>query len=230
MSVVCLIISCLDVAECENWKERLIFGSYAFCNGLFRVGSIVMILILFRYFTLGLLPLVFLASITAIMRYDPKGRKNYSFLATFLVGCFLPVAVSSEPHKAQYPQNEKSSHHTTNQNRMCMSGKISLLILPIILLFDLILLLVLDFNKEFRLGSRLILGVDDVKNISIIVLYSFFLPTGVAAILSAYILSTRSTRKEVLVVLGVLSTSVLALSIFSPINVSQGNFNSDLNS
>ena len=160
MGVVCLIISCLDVAECENWKERLIFGSYAFCNGLFRVGSIVMILILFRYFTLGLLPLVFLASITAIMRYDPKGRKNYSSLTTFLVGCFLPVAVSSEPHKAQYPQNEKSSHHTTNQNRMCMSGKISLLILPIILLFDLILLLVLDFNKEFRLDSRLILGVD----------------------------------------------------------------------
>ena len=143
------------------------------------------------------------------MRYDPKGRKNFSSLTTFLVGFFLPVAVSSEPHKAQYPQNEKAGRHTTNQNRMCMSGKISLFTLPIILLFDLILLLVLVFNKGFRLDSRLILGVDDADSQETSVFYK---DTNMAKAQASsgknYINERRLQRKYLVILLSLITLSL----------------------
>ena len=224
MSVLSFVISSLDVAECDNWKDKFAFASYAFCNGLFRVGSFVMLLTLFRDYTLyGLIPSLCFASITAIMRYDPDGRKNFSSLTTFLVGLFLPLAVSAEPQKAQYLQTEEvDNEKSTTENRMSISGRISLITSPIILLFDLVLFLFLVFIKCFRVNCGLILGVDDTKEVAIKVLYSFLLPSGMAAIMAAYILSKRSTRKTVLLVLGILSATVLSLSIFTPIYILEG--------
>ena len=90
MSVLSLIISSLDVAECANWKDNFVFGSYAFCNGLFRIGSMVILITLFRFWTLRvLIPCLFFASLTAIIRLDPDGRKNFSTLTTFLVGYLI---------------------------------------------------------------------------------------------------------------------------------------------
>ena len=224
MSVLSLIISSLDVAECRNWKERAAFGSYAFCNGLFRIGSLVILLTLFWFWTLiGLLPLLCFASITAIMRFDPDGRNHFSALTTFLVALFLPVAVSAEPQKAQYPQQEEVENERIIKNRMSVSGKISLFTLPIILVFDVILFLLL-FSDKLKLDCSLVLGVDDAKNISITVLYLFIIPIGVAAMLSGYILSTRSTRKTTLAALATISIAVLALSVYAPVHVFKGNF------
>ena len=183
-----------------------------------------MLLTLFRSYTLyGLIPSLCFASITAIMRYDPDGRKNFSALTTFLVGLFLPVAVSAEPQKAQYLQKEEvDNEKNTTENRMSISGRVSLFTSPVILLFDLVLFLFLLFIKGFRVNCGLILGVDDTKEVAIKVLYSFLLPSGMAAIMAAYILSKRSTRKTVLLVLGILSATVLSLSIFTPIYILEG--------
>ena len=223
MSVLSLIVSSLDVAECKNWKENVVFGAYAFCNGLFRIGSFILLLALFRTVTLyAMLPCLLFASITAIMRFDSNGRKNFSALTTFLVGLFLPVAVSAEPQKAQYPQKDKVGDEVTD-NRMHISGKISLFTLPIILLFDVCLLFLLAFKRDRKLSCELALGVDASKEISIKVLYTFLVPSGIAAIISAYILSMRSTRKIVLLVLGILSTIVLSLAVFTPVYVLHGN-------
>ena len=224
MSVLSLIISSLDVAECTNWKDRFVFGSYAFCNGLFRIGSIVMLIALFRFWTLRIfIPCLFFASLTAIIKIDPDDRKNFSALTTFLVGLFLPVAVSAEPQKAQYVRKLETDYEKTIENRMFISGRISLFTSPIILLFDLALFLLLFFKKGFRVNSELVWDVNDTKEIAIKVLYLFLLPSGLAAITSSYILSTRSTRKTVPLVLGMLSTAVLLLGIVTPVHVWPGN-------
>ena len=222
MSVLSLSVSSLDVAECSNLKENIVFGSYAFCNGLFRIGSLIMLLVLFQTYTLYLLlPSLFLASIIAIIRFDKTGRKNFSALTTFLVGLFLPVAVSAEPQKAQYPKKDED-RDAVGKDRMHISGIMSLFTLPIILLFDVVLLLLLVFKRDFKLNHQLVLGEDASKDFSIKVLYSFLIPSGIAAIISAYILSMRSTRKRVLIALGILSTIVLSLAIFTPAYVLPG--------
>ena len=226
MSLLSIIISSMDVSESKNWKENIVFASYAFCNGFFRVGSMIILLALFRDYTLlGLFPCLAVASTIAISRFDPVGRKNFSSLTTFLVGLFLPVAVSAEPQKAQYPQRAKASENQmiveTNENRMSISGKISLFTLPIIFLFDLILLSLLLFTN-FKLPRGLILGMDETKDVAINILQSFLLPTGIAAILSAYILSRGSTRKANLFFLVLLSTVVLLLAVFTPVHVLKG--------
>ena len=218
----------MDVAESKNWKENIVFASYAFCNGFFRVGSMIILLALFRFYTLlGMFPCLALASTIAISRFDPVGRKNFSSLTTFLVGLFLPVAVSAEPQKAQYPEGAEASKNRisvrTNKNRMSISGKISLFTLPIIFMFDLTLLFLLLFTT-FKLPCGLTLGVDKTKEAAINILQFFLLPIGIAAILSAYILSKGSTRKANLFFLGVLSTVVLSLAVFTPIHVLKGIF------
>ena len=228
MSVLSIIMSSMDVAESKNWRENIAYASYAFCNGFFRVGSMIMLLALFRDYTLfGLFPCLAVASMLAISRFDPVGRKNFSSLTTSLVGLFLPVAVSAEPQKVQYPQRaEASEHHIsvkTNENRMSISGKISLFTLPIISLFDLILLFLLLFTA-FKLPCGLILGVDKTKELAINILQSFLLPSGIAAIMSAYILSRGSTRKANLFFLGLLSIAVLSLAVFTPVHVLRGIF------
>ena len=232
MSVLSFIISSLDVAECDNWKDKFVYGSYAFCNGLFRIGSIVMLLTLFRFYTLRVfIPCLFFASITAIIRFDRGGRDNFSSLTTFLVGLFLPVAVSAEPQKAQYLQEEENYDKEITEKRKSISGKISLLTSPVILLFDLVLFLKLIFMESFRIHCGLVSGVNDTKKVAIKVLYLFLLPSGVASIASACVLSTLSRqektkvyRKRVLLVLGILSTIVLSLGVFTPIYIWQGNY------
>ena len=223
MSVLSLITSSLDVAECSNWKENIVFGAYGFCNGLFRILSLIILLVLFRTYTICfLLPCLIFASMTATIRFDKERRKNFSLLTTFLVGMFLPVAVSAEPHKAQYPIKGEVRDVVTDK-RMHISGKISMFTLPIILLFDLILLLMLVFNSSFKLSCELAVVATTAREVSIKLLYLFLLPSGVAAFMSAYILSTRPTRKCVLLVLGILSTLVLSLAVFTPIHIWQGN-------
>ena len=184
-----------------------------------------MLITLFRFWTLRvLIPCLFFASLTAIIRFDPDGQKNFSTLTTFLVGLFLPVAVSAEPQKAQYVRKHEIDDEKTIENRMFISGRISLFTSPIILLFDLALLLLLFFKKGFRVNSELVWDVNDTKEIAIKVLYLFLLPSGLAAITSSYILSTRSTRKTVLLVLTMLSTAILLLGIVTPVHVWPGNY------
>ena len=91
--------------------------------------------------------MAFFASLTAIIRFDPDGRKNFSALTTLLVGVFLPVAVSAEPQNAQYLQKEENDNKETAEKRMSISGNISLLTSPVILLFDLVLFLFLDLKR-----------------------------------------------------------------------------------
>ena len=225
MSVFSLIISSLDLAECGKWKDKFVFGSYAFCNGLFRIGSLALLLTLFRFYTLrALFPCLFFASLTAIIRFDPDGRKNFSALTTLLVGVFLPVAVSAEPQKAEFVRKDEADDEKTITNRMFISGRISLLTSPIILLFDLALFLFLLFMKDFKMNSEVVWDVNDTKEVAIKVLYLFMIPSGIAAITSAYILQTRPTRKTVLIVLGILSTAVLLLGIVTPFHAWQGIF------
>ena len=224
MSVFSLIISSLDLAECGKWKDKFVFGSYAFCNGLFRIGSLALLLTLFRFYTLrALFPCLFFASLTAIIRFDPDGRKNFSALTTLLVGVFLPVAVSAEPQKAEFVRKDEADDEKTITNRMFISGRISLLTSPIILLFDLALFLFLLFMKDFKVNSEVVWDVDNTKEVAIKILYLFIMPSGIAAITSAYILQTRPTRKKVLIVLGMLSTAVLVLGIVTPFHAWIGN-------
>ena len=229
MSVLSFIISSLDIAECDNWKDKFVYGSYAFCNGLFRIGSIVMLLTLFPFWTIrAFIPCLFFASITAIMGFDRDGRDNFSSLTTFLVGLFLPVAVSAEPQNAQYLQKEENDKKETAEKRMSISGKISLLTSPVILLFDLVLFLKLIFMEGFKIHCGLVSGVNDTKEVAVKVMYLFVLPSGVASIASACVLSTLSKPSKTKVcrkflALGILSTIVLSLGIFTPIYVWQGN-------
>ena len=106
---------------------------------------------------------------------------------------------------------------------MFISGRISLFTSPIIFLFDLTLFLFLFCKKDFIVNSELVWDVNDTKEIAIKLLYLFLLPSGLAAITSSYILSTRSTRKTVPLVLGMLSTAVLLLGIVTPVHVWPGN-------
>ena len=229
MSILSLIVSSLDVAECDNWKDKFVYGSYAFCNGLFRIGSIVMLLTLLPFWTLrAFIPCLFFAFIAAIMTFDRDGRDNFSSLTTFLVGLFLPVAVSAEPQNAQYLQKEENDNKETAEKRMSISGNISLLTSPVILLFDLVLFLKLIFMEGFKIHCGLVSGVNDTKEVAVKVMYLFVLPSGVASIASACVLSTLSKRSKTKVcrkflVLGILSTIVLSLGIFTPIYVWQGN-------
>ena len=222
MSFISILVSSLDTAECGSWKDRVVFGSYSLANGLFRAGSFIILLSYFESFTLyGMFPLLALASFMATLRLEPWRRKNLSVLTTVLTGIFLPIAVSEEPQRAQYPEKAKINKEPHSDNRRLIAAKISLMTLPIIWSFDLSLFLVLLFNEQFKLPCSVIdsLGLHYAKMFAIKLLFTFILPSGILSLFSAGLLQIKISSQKLTASIGLLSILVIVSASFGAVNV-----------
>ena len=163
----------------------------------------MMITFLREYCIYLFFPLVSFFSLSAIVRFDPQKGRGFSLFTTFLVGLFVPCAVSTAPHVSQYAEGNEDNLSETASNRRKLTGKISMVALPVIILFNILLLSVLVLSVNFKVSPELVLDNNGSKQAAKHFLLWFLIPSGILAFIASFCVQKNTLTNRHLSVLAV---------------------------
>ena len=102
LSSITIVKNAVDVAEARSIKESAIFSAFSFMVCIFRISGYTVTFIILREFSVLMFVLIAFVSLTAIIRFDKSTARQFSLITTFIIGIFIPSAISGSPHEIQY--------------------------------------------------------------------------------------------------------------------------------
>ena len=194
LSGLTLIKNAVDTTEAQTATELMMFASFSLLTCVFRVSGYTIAIVTLREFSTIMFFFIAFASLSIIVRFDKMSRKGFSSLTTFIVGIFIPSAISERPHLTQYPKiNADTRTSDTMRNRRILTGAIAFWAVPIVLLFITSLLLLILFDKEYKVSSDLIFDNRTSKRCLKSLILVLVLPSGVFSLIGAMLM-----KKEIL--------------------------------
>ena len=101
LSSLSIVNNALNITESKSFLETLSYASFSLTTCVFRMSGYILAIITFREFSCIMFLVIAFISISVIIRFEKKSTKGLSLLTTFIVGVFIPCAVSEEPQKSQ---------------------------------------------------------------------------------------------------------------------------------
>lgn len=211
-----LIKNNVDASEAKTSTELMMFVSFSILTCVFRLSGYTVLLITLREFSTLLFLLIAFCSLTIIIRFDEMQRKRISFWTTFMVGLFIPCAISERPHLIQYKkkQDEKDTSESIRSRRI-LTGKICFWTVPIIMGFVITLLLVLYLHTEYKVDPSLIWGNERSKKSLIFLILICIIPTGIFSFIGSFLMKKEKCSRFLAMVSLILAITSIALSIGS---------------
>ena len=183
-----ILNNALDLSESKSRNQMLSYASFSLITCIFRMTGYVLVVITFREFSSIMFILIAFVALSIILRFKKESTKGFSLVTTFMIGIFIPCAVSEEPQNRQYlpdetNQAELDAELDASNKRRKLTAKIAMGSIPIIMLFNIILLILLT-STDYRLSSDMV--TPDISKASIKTLISMVVvPTGVFAFIGA---------------------------------------------
>ena len=212
LSSLTIVSNTVDLAESKTTKETVSYAGYALTTFIFRMSGYLLALITFREFSAIMFFLIALISLTIIVRFDESAAKGFSRLTTFLVGMFIPCGVSEKPQNSQHREIDPNSEAQAKTRRK-LTAKIAMGAIPVIMLFNIILLILLT-STCYRLSTDL---PEDSRRIIQTLIIFLVLPSGTFAFIGALCIKGKNNptlSTALLVGLAILTLSFFGVSIY----------------
>ena len=160
--------------------------------------------------------LIALTSLTIIVRLNRGTAKGFSLLTTFIVGIFIPCAVSEEPQRSQYTQCDSNQQQHASKTRRTLTARIAMGAIPVIMVFNIILLILLT-STDYKLSTDMVTTPEVSKqNIKRLIIF-LVIPSGIFSFIVALCIKTDKKPKfatATLVLVAMLSLSFVIASIY----------------
>ena len=216
LSFTSIVNNALDLAESKCIKATLSYASFSLTICVFRMIAYVLAVVTFREFSSIMFILVAFVSLSIIIRFDEESTKGFSMFTTFIVGIFIPCAVSEEPQNVQYKEAQPVDDSVASKTRRRLTAKIAMGSIPIIMVVNIILLLLLSYTK-YKLSPDL-----DVSKATITTLITLVvIPTGVIAFIGALAIKTEKKQDfstALLIIMAFLTISFVSGSIYKAVS------------
>ena len=147
LSSTSIVNNALDLAESRCIKEKVSYASFSLIICVFRMTAYVLAVVTFREFSSIMFLLIAFVSVSLIIRFEEESTKGFSMLTTFIVGMFIPSAVSEEPQNSQYKEAQPVDDLVTSRTRRRLTANIAMGSIPIIMLFNIILLILISYTN-----------------------------------------------------------------------------------
>ena len=191
MSFTSIANGSFEVSEAKSGKQKAVISAYAFSSAMFRIISYTLFIVFFNEWASGIFIVMVLATIVTFLRFDIDQRRDFALLTTVALALFSPCAISKYPHKEQFNSTEKKRKKiVATKNRL--AARISLVTTPIIISFDVLLLLILYFVPEFRTSEDILLS----KNMAMITIAMFLLPMGICCFVAGFFVQVQDMKKK----------------------------------
>ena len=223
LSGLTLIKNAVDSAEAKTSTELMMFASFSILTCVFRISGYTIAIITLREFSVVMFFCIALSSLSIIVRFDKMSRKGFSSLTTFIVGIFVPSAISEQPHLIQYPKiniNTKTSDKV--RNRRILTGAIGFWAVPIVLVFIIALLLLILFDKEYKVSSDLILDNGTSKRCLQYLILVLVLPSGILSLIGATLMKREKLCRLYSGLLFLLAMASFSFAVGSIVHVFKG--------
>ena len=222
LSSISIITNALDLSEAKSTPEMLSYASFSLTTCIFRMTGYYLAVITFREFSCFMFFLITLRSLTTIVRVKKVSAKEFSLLTTFIVGIFMPSAVSEEPQKSQYSTSDPNDRHQTAIVRRKLTAKIAIGAIPIIMFFNIILLILLT-STGYKLSLDMAMVPEVLKQCIIKVICILVIPSGILAFIGALCIQREKNRTLTTATLVVIAVVTLSLAIGSICQIVSGN-------
>ena len=119
--------------------------AYGVCNYAYRLPSYALAIMCFREWALSMIPILCIAYIIQVMRYDKHQRKDFSFVTTLCIAPLTPFISSDQANiyqKKDIQQYLDSDAAMGNEHRRILSSKLAMTTTFALLLNNVALLLV----------------------------------------------------------------------------------------
>ena len=173
LSLISVLKGSIAISEATCPGEKLAVCVYTLCTIIFRTLSFTLFIIYFNEWSVLIVVIVMLATIVVIIRFDKDKKVDVSMLTTVLISVFMPTAVAKRPEAKQRKSNANKRDKNA-ENRIILTRKISSITAPLIILFDILLLVILEYLPEYRIACDIVLP----KHTSILLLTFFLVPIG----------------------------------------------------
>ena len=214
----------LEISEGKSFEDKLYILIYAFSNFTFRLPSMALLILFFNEWSIAVIVLILIANFIVIFRYDIEKRKDFSVFSSVVIATVSPFISSDQTnlYKRSDVQRVMSVDVENDTNRKKLSAMVSMVTTPLILMSNITLLLLLNFENDFKFSDAIKVEKESVAKI----LMNFFLPMGLLTMAVNYLYGMHVSKDSnmmkyffrctVLIFLffGALATSGAALSEF----------------
>ena len=215
LSSISIINNALDISESKSPLQMLSYASFSLTMCIFRMTGYILSIITFREFSISMFLLIALTSLTIIVRLNRGTAKGFSLLTTFIVGIFIPCAVSEEPQRSQYTQCDSNQQQHASKTRRTLTARIAMGAIPVIMVFNIILLILLT-STDYKLSTDMVTTPEVSKqNIKRLIIF-LVIPSGIFSFIVALCIKTDKKPKfatAMLVIVAMLSLSFVIASI-----------------
>ena len=197
LSSTSIVNNALDLSESKSRNQMLSYVSFSLTTCIFRLTGFVLAVVTFREFSSIMFVLIAFVALSIILRFEKESTKGFSLVTTFMIGIFIPCAVSEEPQNSQYQLNEQhqvdlDKDSDTSNKRRKLTAKIAMGSIPIIMLFNIVLLILITLT-DYKLSSDML--SPDVSKATIKTLITLVvIPTGLFSFVGA--LAIRESKKD----------------------------------
>jgi hypothetical protein len=195
ISTLSILKGCLELSEGKSWKDKIHALIYAACNISFRLPSISLAILFYNEWAVALLIPVLICNLLLIVRYEKVKRKQFSIVTSVVISTLSPFVTCDQANLYQRVDLERSfvDSDQSAKYRKQLSASLSMLTSPLFFVSDLVLLLLLKYNKEFTYSKSIVLE----KETTIYVLMTFILPMGAVTMISNFLYGMSTARKPI---------------------------------
>ena len=170
--------------------------AYGVCNYAYRLPSYAFAIMYFREWALSMIPILYIAYIIQVMRYDTNQRKDFSLVTTLAIAPLTPFISSDQANIYQRKDIQQSLDNDEvmeNKHRRMLGSKLAMTTTCVLLLSNAALLLVLYYKNDFKIDKSVSETLS--KNTTILLLQYVLLPMAVITVLCNF-LYRRPTSGE----------------------------------
>ena len=198
LSSISIVKGCLEISEGRSWQEKIKTITYGMCNYAYRLPSYALAIVYFREWILAIIPILFIAYIIQIMRYDTHQRKDFSFVTTLAIAPLTPFISSDQANIYQRKDIQYSLDNDAtiqNKHRRMLGSKLAMTTTFVLLLSNVALLLVLHYKNNFKIDK----SVSETlrKETTILLLQYFLLPMAGITLLCNFLYRKPRSVKNV---------------------------------
>lgn len=191
MSIISIVKGSIEVSEALSTREKVVISTYAFSTAMFRIISYTFLIIYFKEWSIGIFVVIIIATIIVILRFDKSKRKDFSLSTTVIMSMFAPCAISKYPHRKQLKSNDNKKAENAKSRNM-LAGEITLVTIPIIIIFDGLLLLIFLYVPDFKTSGDILIS----KDLATTVISLFLLPIGLFSYVAGFSMRVGKLRKR----------------------------------
>ena len=156
LSSISIVKGCLEISEGKSWQEKIATIAYGVCNYAYRLPSYAFAIMYFREWALSMIPILYIAYIIQVMRYDPHQRKDFSLVTTLAIAPLTPFISSDQANIYQRKDMQQSlddDEVMENKHRRMLGSKLAMTTTCVLLLSNAALLLVLHYKNDFKIDK-----------------------------------------------------------------------------